>query len=49
MDVPLREKPGGLFSQAETELREILSKDAGPFLTSSDVFLTFLLCTYFYL
>ena len=49
MDVPLREKPGGLFSQAETELREILSKDAGPFLTCSDVFLTFLLCTYFYL
>ena len=48
-DVPLREKPGGLFAQAETGLREILSKDAGPFLTSSDVFLTFLLCTYFYL
>ena len=39
----LREKLGGSFAQAETELREILSKNAGPFLTSLDVFLTFLL------
>ena len=31
----LTEKPGGWFAQAETELpqSEILSKDAGPFLT----------------
>ena len=35
VDGPLTEKPGGSFAQAETELPqgEILSKDAGPFLT----------------
>ena len=46
------QKPGCSFAQVETELpqSEILSKDAGPFLLSSlDVFLTFLLYTYFYL
>ena len=48
----LTEKPGGTFAQAETELPQskILSKDAGPFLlSSSGVFLTVLLYTYFYL
>ena len=37
VDAPLTEKPGGSFAQAETELSqgEILSKDAGPFLTFS--------------
>ena len=35
IDVPLRDKPGGWFAQAETELpqREALSNDTGPFLT----------------
>ena len=35
VNAPLTEKPGGSFVQAETELSlgEILSKDAGPFLT----------------
>ena len=35
MDAPLTEKPDGSFAQTETELLqgEILSKDAGPFLT----------------
>ena len=33
----------------QKQLREILTKDTGPFLTSLDVFLTFSLCTYFYL
>ena len=35
VDVLLTERPGGSFAQVETELpqREILSKDAGPFLT----------------
>ena len=35
VDALLTEKPGDSFAQAETELpqSEILSKDAGPFLT----------------
>ena len=46
MDAPLTEKPDGSFAQTETELLqgEILSKDAGPFLT----FFFSVFLTYFY-